>query len=225
MNIHHLHNWNVSAKEAVEIQKELACRCIFTHRNLKIALIAGADISYDKARNMLYAAVIVLSYPALELVEMQYTISVPNFPYIPGLLSFREVPPLLGCFERLHTAPDVVLCDGQGYAHPRRLGLASHLGIILNIPTIGCAKSRLIGEETEPHKERGSITPLIDKGEIIGQVVRTKMNVKSVYVSPGHLLSLDNAVNIVLSCCTKYRIPEPIRRAHTEVNKLRVNAK
>jgi deoxyribonuclease V len=222
MIIHQLHKWDVTVQEAIAIQKKLADRCVFSCRIPQLVRIAGADISYNKNTNILYAVVIVLSYPAMEIIELQQTKAVPQFPYIPGLLSFREVPPLLECFEMVRNVPDVVMCDGQGYAHPRRFGLACHLGVLLNIPTIGCAKSRLTGEGVEPTLKRGSISPLYDRGEEIGQIVRTKDNVKPMYISSGNLISLSDAVHVALLCSTKYRIPEPTRKAHCEVNKLRI---
>lgn len=222
MKIRQLHPWTVSPKEAVKIQKELAAQVILETFNESIRLIAGADVSYDRKSNTLFAAVLVFEFPSLHVCETQNVLSTPQIPYIPGLLSFRELPPLLECFQKLSVVPDVVLCDGQGYAHPRRFGLASHLGLLLNQPTIGCAKSRLVGEGEEPGSTRGSSSVLLDKGEEIGFIVRTKDRVKPLYISPGHLITGNDAVRIVLDCFAGYRLPEPTRQAHLEVNHLRV---
>ena len=157
----------------------------------------------------------------LEVVERVGVVERVTFPYVPGLLSFRECPPVLAAFEKLKTVPDVVMCDGQGIAHPRRIGIASHLGLWLALPTIGCAKSLLCGTYEEPGPERGARSPLIDKGEVIGAVVRSRARVKPLYVSPGHLCDLESAVNVVLACSVKYRLPVPARLAHETVNDLR----
>ena len=145
-----------------------------------------------------------------------------SFPYVPGLLSFREAPPLLKAFEKLSQSPDLAIFDGQGIAHPRGIGLASHLGLFLDVPTIGCAKSRLVGEHEPVGMEKGEMSDLIYKGESVGRVLRSKRDVKPLFVSPGHRISQDRAAEIVLSCCRGYRFPEPIRRAHLKVNELRV---
>ena len=159
------------------------------------------------------ASVVVLSFPQLQVVDRVVTASPVRFPYIPGLLSFRETPPLLTAFDQLQTVPDLVIVDGQGIAHPRRFGLASHLGLILDKPTIGCAKSRLWGRYKEPDSEQGAYTYLTDKGEVIGAAVRTRTNVRVVYVSIGHRISLDSARMWTLACCQGYRLPETTRYA------------
>lgn len=223
MKINRLHDWDVSPKEAVQIQRELAAKVIASPINKPVKTIAGADISYDKKSNTLFAAVLIFYYPGMELLEISTAISEADFPYVPGLLSFREIPPLIKCFEKISDPPDVILCDSQGIAHPRRFGLASHLGLVLNTPAIGCAKSRLIGGGDEPGRERGSKTSLTDKGEKIGSILRTKTGIKPLYISTGHLIDLDSAVDMVLSCFGGYRLPEPTRRAHLEVNKLRLS--
>ena len=161
-----------------------------------------------------YAAVVVFSYPDLELLEARTHTRRLTFPYVPGLLSFREAPGILAIFRRLRMRPDVLICDGHGLAHPRRFGLASHLGLWLGIPTIGCAKSLLVGEHGPVGGERGSQAPLVLDGEPVGAALRTRSGVKPVYVSPGHLVDGPTACDIVLSCCRKYRVPEPIRAAH-----------
>jgi deoxyribonuclease V len=160
------------------------------------------------------AAVVVLNYPGLEIVEVQTVTGRVTFPYVPGLLSFREIPLIIPAFEKISNTPDLVLMDGQGFAHPRRIGIACHLGLFLGIPTIGCAKSRLIGEYQEPRLKRGNWSELTDNGEVIGAVLRTKDNVKPVYVSTGHMIDLKSAVHWVGACCRGYRLPEPTRLAH-----------
>lgn len=184
-------------------------------------LVGGADISYNRGSEILYAAIVILRLKDLLFVETVGHRAQTSFPYIPGLLSFREVPVLLETFKKLRHKPDLLLCDGQGIAHPRRFGLASHLGLLLDRPTIGCAKSRLIGTAPEPSSRRGSATTLKDKGEAIGKVLRTRDRVRPVYVSIGHKIDLDTAVSVVLRCSPRYRIPEPTRQAHHEVNRIR----
>jgi deoxyribonuclease V len=164
---------------------------------------------------------VVLELPSLRVVESGSVVDRARFPYVPGLLSFRELPPLLGAFRKLRTTPDVVIVDGQGVAHPRRCGIASHLGLVLDLPTIGCAKSRLIGDHREPGRRRGSACDLLDDGEVIGRVVRTRDGVAPLYVSVGHKIPLDDAVALVLQCAPRYRLPETTRQAHQLVNQLR----
>jgi len=160
------------------------------------------------------AAVVVLSYPELEPVAQSLAECPIQFKYIPGLLSFREVPPVLAAFEKLLVEPDLIIADGQGIAHPRRIGIASHLGLFLDKPTIGCAKSRLCGRYQEPEERAGSFSYLLDDGEIIGAALRTKDKTRVVYVSPGHKIDLETSIHYVLSCCRGYRLPQPIRLAH-----------
>lgn len=176
--------------------------------------IAGVDVSVSRARGAATGAVIVLEYPSLSLVEAKVVYGEVDFPYVPGLLSFREAPLVLKAFEILETIPDLVLVDGQGIAHPRRIGLASHLGLFLDVPTIGCAKSRLCGRHGKLGDEAGSNTELIDDGEIIGVALRTKLRTKPLYISVGHMIDLQMAVHWVLECCRGYRLPEPTRLAH-----------
>ena len=212
--MHHLHGWQASVPQAFDIQRELAARVSRDSEINKPRLIAGVDISVSYARSMATSAVVVMDYPALELVEMKTANGKLDFPYIPGLLSFRESPLALATFERLTATPDLILVDGQGIAHPRRLGLASHLGLLLDAPAIGCAKSRLCGSYEEPGVIPGSYTDLVDNGEVIGAVLRTKTATKPLYVSIGHKVDLEAAVDWVLACCKGYRIPEPLRLAH-----------
>ncbi len=177
-------------------------------------LIAGLDISPPTARGIATAAVVVLESPELEAVEIKVVSGKLNFPYIPGLLSFREAPLTVAVCQRLTLTPDLILVDGQGIAHPRRLGLASHLGLLLGTPTIGCAKSRLCGKHETPGEEPGSYAELIDEGEIIGAALRTKPRVNPIYISIGHKIDLESAIHWVLKCCRGYRVPEPTRLAH-----------
>ncbi|MBI3581676.1 MAG: endonuclease V [Nitrospinae bacterium] len=203
-----------SAAEAVEIQRKLADRVFQNPFAGEIEFVAGADV-HSTGGGKLRAVVSVLSFPSLEVVEDCFVETSPRFPYVPGLLSFREAPPLLECFKKLKTWPQAALFDGQGVAHPRRFGLASHLGVLLDLPSIGCAKSRLFGACAEPDDKKGAKADILDgEGRVIGAVLRTRENVRPVYVSLGHKVSLGQAVAVVMACVTRYRIPEPLRRAH-----------
>jgi len=213
MEIVRRHGWQVTTTEAIVIQTELAGQISRTG-DVAPHLIAGVDISVDKASGTGTGAVVVLSYPELETVEVEAVTDRIEFPYVPGLLSFREAPLVLAACEKLTITPDLFIVDGQGIAHPRRIGLASHLGLFLDTPTIGCAKSRLCGIHVVPGDEAGSYTELRDKGEIVGAVLRTRTGVKPVYVSTGHRISLQSAIDWVLACCRGYRLPEPTRLAH-----------
>jgi len=204
----------MSATRAMEIQLELAARVSRVGEVISPRLIAGVDISVNKGTGMGTGAVVVLSYPELDLVETRLVTDRLEFPYVPGLLSFREAPLILAACESLSVAPDLVLVDGQGIAHPRRMGLASHLGLFLNTPTIGCAKSRLCGRHEVLGSESGSYAELIDGGEVIGVALRTKVGTNPVYVSIGHKVDLPVAMHWVLACCRGYRLPEPARLAH-----------
>ena len=212
MQYQDLHSWRVTTDEARQLQNELRDRIIQKDRFADIRTVAGVDIGFRG--DIALASVIVLNYPDLEIVDGVVAESRVNFPYIPGYLSFREIPPLLVAFARLQTEPDLVIVDGQGVAHPRRFGLACHLGLILDKPTIGCAKSRLCGKYSEPDKEKGSWTHIFDKDDIIGIALRTRTNVSVVYVSVGHRISLESARTLTLACCPKYRLPETTRYAH-----------
>ena len=187
--------------------------------------IAAADVSYSLADDRLYAAFLLFSYPDLKPMETASARGRVSFPYIPGLLTFREAPILLKAFSRLKGRPELLLFDGQGIAHPRSMGIAAHMGILLDLPAIGCAKSRLFGEAAEPGLDQGNIIPLLDHGRRVGMIVRTRAGVKPVYVSPGHWMDLDVSVKIILSLCRGYRIPEPLRQAHIFVNHLRSGGK
>jgi deoxyribonuclease V len=221
MRFETLHDWDLTPGEARALQKSLSSRVDVTTPLPPWKTVAAADVSYNKYSEWLYAAVVVVEAGTFALIERAGVVAEARFPYVPGLLSFREAPPVLDAFARLQARPDVVLCDGQGIAHPRRIGLASHLGLWLGLPTIGCAKSLLCGEYDEPGPDRGDRSPLIDKGEVIGSVVRTRSRVNPLYVSPGHLCDLDGAISVVLATSVKYRLPVPSRMAHDYVNELR----
>ena len=216
-----LHEWSLSPREAVALQKSLRERVRVEPLARKIETVAGADISFDKYSPVLYAGIVVLRLPSLEVVEEVGVVSETKFPYVPGLLSFRESPSVLEAWSKLKTEPDAVMFDGQGLAHPRRVGIASHVGLLINRPTLGCAKSVLVGKFENLGEERGSRAPLVDKGEVVGAAVRTKTRVQPIYVSPGHLIDIEGAVAITLRCDGGYRQPEPTRRAHLLVNALR----
>lgn len=221
MKFAHLHDWDVSYQEAQRIQQALAPRVKLVPLPRNICLVAGVDVAFSKADDLFFAVVVVLALPELDLVEQQSARTRCRFPYVPGLLSFREGPIVLSALRKLRHRPDVVLLDGQGLAHPRRLGLASHIGLWLGLPTVGCAKSRLIGEHEEPGRRKGDWTPLMDAAEVIGSVLRTRHGVKPLYVSPGHLCDHEGARRITLECCRRCRMPEPTRRAHLTVGALK----
>jgi deoxyribonuclease V len=209
-----LHSWQVSAKEAIAIQESLRPQVVCEDRFGPIRTVAGIDVGFEEGGGITRAAVVVLRYPGLELAETSIVRRPTTFPYIPGLLSFREAPAVLEAIERLRALPDLLMCDGQGFAHPRRLGLASHLGLWTDIPSIGAAKSRLIGQH-EPVGERGGDwQPLNDAGEIIGAALRTRPGARPLYISIGHRISLESAIRMVLACTRTYRLPETTRQAH-----------
>jgi deoxyribonuclease V len=214
MRIEHLHDWNVSTKQAPDIQNRLA-PLVLPHAGIIAPhFIAGLDISVNRVNQATVAAV-VLNYPELKVVETVVIKAKTTFPYVPGLLSFREIPLSLQACENIKTTPELVLVDGQGIAHPRRIGLASHLGLFLNVPTIGCAKSWLYGRYHDPAADAGSYSYLTDSAGItIGAVVRTKSYVKPLFISIGHKIDLSSSIHWVLQCCRGYRLPEPTRLAH-----------
>lgn len=225
MEIPFLHKWEMPCSEAIALQRELAERvqvedCL-PH---PVGLVAGVDASYEKHGDQFHAAVVVLTLPGLTVVEEATASSRVDFPYVPGLLSFRELPVVLMAFRSLRTVPDAVLVDGQGIAHPRRLGLASHLGLWLDLPTVGCAKSRLCGEHRDPGPVRGDMAPLRMDGEQVGAVLTTRDGVKPLFISPGHKTDIPGAVRLVLACGTRYRMPEPTRLAHLASNRVRRSA-
>ena len=215
MKIKRNHKWQVTPSEAVEIQRKLQKRICISSFSGKVCLIAGADASFSKQSGTVHGAVCILSSPDFELIEKRTATLKLRFPYVPGLLTFREGPVLLKCFEKLQNLPDVILFDGQGIMHPRRMGIAAHLGVLLDTPSIGCAKSRLYGEFKEPAGSRGSYEYVRDRDEkIIGACLRTRENVKPVFVSVGNKINLSKAIDIVLRSSPRYRIPEPLRCAH-----------
>ncbi len=223
MRINNLHSWDVSYKEAINIQQTLREKLILYDDGIpdKIKTITGADISYSRGSDLFFAAVVLFEFPSMEVIEETSFTERVSFPYIPGLLSFREGLPLLKAFKKLRIVPDVAIFDGQGIAHPRGFGLASHMGLFLNIPTIGCAKTKLAGKYDEPGNEVGDYSDLILNDRIVGAVLRTKKNVKPVFVSQGHRIGLQRAVDVVLSSCVGYKLPEPSRKAHLTVNRIR----
>ncbi len=217
-----MHDWNVTPKEAVEIQKRLRDRVRLEPLATVPSLVGGCDVSMNRFASEGFGGFVTLSYPSLEMLDHAVARERIPFPYVPGLLSFREIPMLLTAWEKLRRKPDVILVDGIGIAHPRRLGIASHLGLVLDIPTVGVAKSVLVGTYEEPGEEPGSASPLIYKGETVGMALRTKRNVKPVFVSPGHRVTVEEAVELVRSCVRKHRLPEPTRFAHLTVNEYRI---
>ncbi len=218
-----LHEWAMTPKEAVELQKKLRERVRLEPLKKPVKTIAGADISFNKFSPVVYAGLVVMRLPTLEVVEEVGVVSETRFPYVPGLLSFREAPSVLEAWAKLKTEPDAVMFDGQGIAHPRRVGIASHVGLILNRPTLGCAKSVLVGKYEEPAEERGNWSELVDpkNGETVGAALRTKTRTQPIFVSPGHLIDLAGAIKLTLAADGGYRQPEPTRRAHLLVNALR----
>ena len=214
MQIRNLHSWQVTIDQARAIQRRLVTLISTKNEIISPQLIAGVDIAAPNAQGIATGAVVVLSYPQLNLLEVKVAKQKVSFPYVPGFLSFRELPPILSACEKLLKDPDLVLVDGQGMAHPRRFGLASHLGLLLNIPTIGCAKSRLCGTHETVKESAGSFAELRDGDEIIGAVVRTKDRVKPLYISAGHKTDLETAIFWALECCRGYRVTEPTRLAH-----------
>lgn len=226
MEFAELHQWNLTPPQAVALQRRLAAQVhLAATLGDSVTTVAGADVSYEKHGNQFFAAIVVLDYSTLTVVEEATAEGRVDFPYVPGLLSFRELPVLLQAFRSLKRAPDVVLADGQGIAHPRRLGLASHLGLWLQLPTIGCAKSRLCGEHDEPGPAKGAQVPLVIGDEVLGAVVRTRDRVKPMYVSPGHLMDVAASVRLTLACTRRYRMPEPTRLAHHLSNHARRTAR
>jgi deoxyribonuclease V len=221
MRIHHLHSWDLSIPDAIALQKELAGKVDTRTPLVDCQLVAGADISYNLRSPVFYAAVVVLRTADWSIVEKQEVVRESPFPYVPGLLSFREGPALLEAFARIESQVDAVMIDGHGIAHPRRIGIASHIGLLLDLPTIGCAKSLLVGKYKEPRAKRGSLAPLVEKDDVIGGIVRTRDQVKPVFVSVGHKIDQASAVRLVLRSARGYRIPEPTRQAHLHVNALR----
>lgn len=217
MQLHHQHRWDVTPKEAIAIQQQLRGEVELTgpyDRDHPPETVAGVDVGFEEENTITRAAVVVLDFPSLEPIEHAIYREPTRFPYVPGLLSFREIPAVLGAMKRLKRLPDLLLCDGQGIAHPRRLGIASHLGLLTGIPAIGVGKSRLIGSYEEPGEEKGNWSPLLDRGETIGAVVRTRSHIKPLYISAGHRIDLESAIHFVLVCTRRYKLPETTRASH-----------
>ncbi|BCR05962.1 endonuclease V [Desulfuromonas versatilis] len=217
-----LHNWSMTYPEAAALQRQLAAEVTLVNRLPQpVRLVAGVDVSYQPHGELFFAGVVVLERPGLRVVEEASARGRVEFPYVPGFLSFRELPVVIEAFRNLNRVPDAILVDGQGIAHPRRLGVASHLGLWLGLPTVGCAKSRLCGEYEPPGPARGDRQPLQLGGEQVGVVLTTRDRVKPLFISPGHLVDIDTAAQLTLECCGRYRMPEPTRLAHHLTNRLR----
>ncbi|HLG51368.1 MAG TPA: deoxyribonuclease V [Chloroflexota bacterium] len=212
MRIRQIHPWDISPAEAQALQVELAPLVVTTGEPADVHLVAGIDVALPAGQAT--AAVVVDAYPELTPIEIRTATLPISFPYIPGLLSFREAPAILAACAQLERRPDLLIVDGQGRAHPRRLGIASHIGLILDLPTIGCAKSLLVGHHGPVGEEVGSWSPIVDRGEVIGAAVRTRRGTRPVYVSIGHRIGLEAAIRWVLNCCRGFRLPDPQRQAH-----------
>ncbi len=217
------HSWTLSPKRAVAVQRALASRVRIEAPKRAIRLVAGVDCAFSRDGERCLAVAVVWDLQARELIEQRLAIRPLRFPYVPGLLSFREAPAVLAALRALRQTPDAIVCDGQGLAHPRRFGIACHVGVLCNMPTIGCAKSRLVGEHREPGTKRGARAPLLHEGETIGSVLRTRDAVKPVYVSVGHRIDQPTAERIVLEAAIAYRLPEPTRLADRAVAKAKRN--
>ncbi len=214
MQLHHEHSWELSPQQAIALQQQLRPYVRVEDDFAAIGTVAGVDVGFEQDNTITRAAVVVLNYPSLTLREWAIARQPTRFPYVPGLLSFREIPAVLEAMDTLSLLPDMLLCDGQGIAHPRRLGIASHLGLLLDLPTIGVGKSRLIGRYSEPGEKKGDWQPLYDKEEEIGCVLRSRDRVKPLFVSPGHRVGYASARQWVMNCLTRYRLPETTRWAH-----------
>lgn len=213
LHLHHEHSWDVSTAEARDIQQRLRPLVKATGQLDEIGTVAGVDVGFDMENRLTRAAVVVLDFPTLEFRE-QAVVKVPTrFPYVPGLLSFREAPAVLAALAELERLPDVLLCDGQGLAHPRRFGIACHLGVLTDLPSIGVAKKRLVGTHDEPPDTRGAWVPLVHREETVGAVLRSRAGVKPIFVSCGHRVGLEASVQLVMACTTRYRLPETTRWA------------
>ena len=214
MNLIYQHDWDVTPKQAITIQGELRKKIITEDTFDTIKHVAGVDVGFENGGRITRAAVVVLDFPSLHFKEVSIGTCRTSFPYIPGLLSFRELPAVIKAVEKIKRIPDLFLCDGQGYAHPRRFGIACHLGVILDIPSLGVGKTRLLGQHKPVTNDKGAWKPLMDKKECIGAVLRTRQNVKPVYISVGHRISLETAIKTVMQCTTRFKLPETTRWAH-----------
>ncbi|MEE9584989.1 MAG: deoxyribonuclease V [Candidatus Brocadiales bacterium] len=224
MKYKELHPWDVSYKDAVSLQEELRGRLVIRNIPGQPRVIAGADVAYSRLTNRVYAGVITMDFRSMSVIEEAFATAEATFPYIPGLLSFREAPVLLKAFSGINKAPDVIMFDGQGIAHPRGVGLASHMGLILDKPSIGCAKKLLLGEHKPVGDRVGAFSYILHKRRRIGAALRTKEGVKPVFVSPGHKTDIASSIRIVLGSCRRYRLPEPTRKAHNLVTLIRTRA-
>jgi len=213
MKIKITHPWDLSPADAIQLQRELCSGIIEADDLGPVRYVAGVDVGFEQSNTITCAAVAILTFPELTLIEHAISRQATRMPYIPGLLSFREIPAVLDAMQQLKQLPDLLLCDGQGRAHPRRFGIASHLGLITDIPSIGVGKTRLTGTHEEVPNERGAWQTLLDKGETIGAVLRTRINTKPIYVSVGHRISLETAIKYVMACTPRYRLPETTRIA------------
>jgi deoxyribonuclease V len=218
MRVKYLHPWNLGRAEAVNEQLLLAGKVIVGDEFTALRTVCGVDVSYKRERYAA-AACVVMSYPGLEQVEMVCKRSTVRVEYSPGLLAFREIPPLIPALESLQSSPDLFICDGHGVAHPRRFGLACHLGLLLDRPVVGCAKSLFVGHFKEPAEQRGAYEYLYHRGDLVGAVLRTQDNRKPVFISIGHKVTLESSLAVILRCTAKSRIPEPLRQAHIAAGK------
>jgi deoxyribonuclease V len=216
-----IHDWDVDPEAAVALQRELASRVRIVPIDRPVSTIAGCDISFNRDEERVFAGIVVLSLPNMETVEQVAVETIAKFPYVPGLLSFREIPALQEAWSRLEIEPDAVMMDGQGIAHPRRMGIACHFGLLVDRPTVGCAKSPLAGRFTDPGPLPGDRSPIIHRGDRVGTALRSKARSNPLIISPGHLCDVESAVALVEACGGGYRLPEPTRRAHLLVNERR----
>jgi deoxyribonuclease V len=218
--IKNLHPWKVDVKEAIRIQEDLRTQVILEKTFSEVRTIGGGDVAYSKSENLLFGAIAVLSFPKMEMLDRVTAYGKIPFPYIPGLFSFREGPILIRTFQKLSIKPDVMIYEGQGIAHPRGFGLASHMGLWFDLPSIGCAKTPLLGQFNPPGPSRGSFELIRRKGRVVGAVLRTKNRVKPLFVSMGHRIDLNTCIQLILATCTRFRIPEPLRKAHQASRKM-----
>jgi deoxyribonuclease V len=216
-----LHDWDIDPDAAVALQRELASRVRIVPIEGAVRTVAGCDMSFNRDEERVFAGIVVVALPSLETIERVAVETTAKFPYVPGLLSFREIPALTEAWSQLETEPDAVMLDGQGIAHPRRMGIACHFGLLVNRPTVGCAKSPLSGRFEEPGPLPGDRSPIVQRGDVIGTALRSKARSKPLIVSPGHLCDVESAVALVEACAGGYRLPEPTRRAHLWVNEKR----
>jgi len=222
MEIDNIHSWDLNYSEAKNLQKELRVFLKSNFPKKEIRLVAGCDVSYVASSNVFTSAVVIMTYPDCNVLETATASVEVNFPYIPGLLSFREMPSLLESWRKVENVPDMVYCDGSGLIHPRKFGIACHLGLWINLPTIGCAKNLLCGETIMPDDEKASMQNVTLDGEIIGKSLRTRSGAKPMYISPGNFIDVEQSASLVLKACPRYRIPEPIRAAHKVANAARI---